>query len=1263
MLTTKKLILLVFIFFVAILITGCEKDLTGMKLEDIDIEAVDVVDIPAGAYTIPYTIDNLNEYVSQFGISVSIAVVDGDGNEIDVSDSNNFNVEADKVYTVTIDIMQSGVSVKRKQITVTAIDLPKLSSPENLSIYNNEYISFNQVDNATSYKIWVNGTIYDSNAALYDIESLYDDPDEYTIKVKAQANGYEDSDYSESILISTVIQSIALNSTPATNYVEGAYFDYGNIAIEATYTDQRKAPISTTACLISIPNGTPLQTTDVSLQITHSQSGKSLNIAITVIPLSEAVWTVTFNGNGGNRVDGGLETQQIEHNNAAIAPEYTWKDHLFLGFDTEFDAVKSNITVTAQWLDLTIGSSGLDYALSNDYTYYSVTGYWGTTENVVIPSVHDSLPVLRIGNDAFRNNNNVRTVYIPQSVNSIGVDVFDGTNNLHSINVSEQNEYFASVDGVLYDKSLNMLIQCPIGKSGIITIPDGVQSIGSEAFAGCMSLTNIIIPDSVYDIADRAFFNTSWYNNQADGIVYAGKVAYKYKGTMPEDTILELASDTVGIAGGAFEVQDNLSEIVLTNGSLKVIGNYAFNGCDNLNYVLISDTIIRIGVGAFKDCTKLKDIYIPDTLDDIGQDAFKNTLWYNNQPDGVVYAGNVAIAVKGTMPESVILQDGTLAIGDGVFSLYEGNNVLENIHIPDTVVRIGSSAFNACRALTKVFLPNSVAYIGMFAFYYTQLDIYAEVDKAQEGWDRWWNPDPRPVVYNAMSQAVTFTFETDEGTAIEPITAVFLSNLPISEKEGYNLHAWYDNPELSGAPVSLPYYNKNNTVLYSEWYIKTYFVQFDIPDGWTHTGGGNLIQIIAHGSNAAAPIINSGDETFVAWDKGYTDVKENLYIVPIRVKLLSATETWATYVWLYAENVGADLEIDMGDGKGFVPLAKGAYKPVYRNCTISARASYKGGEYVSLPDFVVDNIDASRPSMPMITYIHDIDKEGDVLVDIIGGIANGASEVTHSYRLNNGDWQYFNDDAIQISIPNGTLLEARTGNEAQSYSAVNCRKISIDKVIFEDLERYVINDEQTFSSGERIKYTGLKNEYDSVNKTYYDYRDYNTGDPYEGCGVKAAEIFVNWFGANMGQTIVKDYVETTNVGWLDSWIFTTPAQMEDGIQDILDDEGLSLDLSRRSLNSTSNAVTWIQNQLAAGYPVIILSNDGDHWQVITEATVTRNNQGDITSAMFMTHDNGGSEWRTWGDIDYFFEDNWSAKIARFFGYDSYRDTLISVLLE
>ena len=254
------------------------------------------------------------------------------------------------------------------------------------------------------------------------------------------------------------------------------------------------------------------------------------------------------------------------------------------------------------------------------------------------------------------------------------------------------------------------------GCSGLtsVTIPNSVTSIGVLAFMDCNGLTSVTIPNSVTSIGERAFYGTAWYNNQPDGLVYAGKVAYKYKGTMPNNTSIIINDGTLGIAVCAFESCSGLTSVTIPN-SVTSIGRQAFMDCSGLTSVTIPNSVTSIGDYAFDNCSGLTSVTIGNSITSIGVDAFSGTAWYNNQPNGLVYAGKVAYKYKGTMPEntSIAIKDGTLVIASSAF---ENCNGLTSVTIPNSVTSIGYGAFYNCSGLTSVTIPNSVTSIGEYAF-------------------------------------------------------------------------------------------------------------------------------------------------------------------------------------------------------------------------------------------------------------------------------------------------------------------------------------------------------------------------------------------------------------------------------------------------------------------------------------------------------------------------------------------------------------------
>ena len=233
-------------------------------------------------------------------------------------------------------------------------------------------------------------------------------------------------------------------------------------------------------------------------------------------------------------------------------------------------------------------------AYTNGYLTYTVENGEATitdcdtsiSGSFTIPSKLGSYPVTSIGNDAFEKCTGLTSITIPSSVKWIGPYAFYGCSGLTSV-----------------------------------TIPKGVTSIGNASFKGCTNLTNITIPNSVIDIDEEAFHNTAWYNSQPYGDVYAGKVYYKYKGTMPNDTKVVIKNGTKCIVESAFEDCTGLTSITIPN-SVTSIGNDAFLGCTGLTSVTIPSSVKWIDPYAFWGCTGLTSITIPSSVKWIGPYAF-----------------------------------------------------------------------------------------------------------------------------------------------------------------------------------------------------------------------------------------------------------------------------------------------------------------------------------------------------------------------------------------------------------------------------------------------------------------------------------------------------------------------------------------------------------------------------------------------------------------------------------------------------------------
>ncbi|MDO4472979.1 MAG: leucine-rich repeat domain-containing protein [Bacillota bacterium] len=219
--------------------------------------------------------------------------------------------------------------------------------------------------------------------------------------------------------------------------------------------------------------------------------------------------------------------------------------------------------------------------------------------------------VTAIGNEAFASCSKLLTVAIPDSVTSIGNDAFKPCKSLISITVGDNNEYYASDNGVLYDKKQKALLLYPsANNNNSYVIPDGVMTIGKMAFYSCKSLTDVTIPDSVTSIGNNAFAACSALTSITipDSVTSIGNNAL--------DNCKSLTSITVDENNKYYSSKDG----VLFNKDRTVLILYPRS--NNRKSYIIPDSVTTIEDGAFESCEFLTGILIPDSVTSIEPNSF-----------------------------------------------------------------------------------------------------------------------------------------------------------------------------------------------------------------------------------------------------------------------------------------------------------------------------------------------------------------------------------------------------------------------------------------------------------------------------------------------------------------------------------------------------------------------------------------------------------------------------------------------------------------
>ena len=411
-----------------------------------------------------------------------------------------------------------------------------------------------------------------------------------------------------------------------------------------------------------------------------------------------------------------------------------------------------------------------NFYFTSDFEECEITGYDGFPgEELVIPE-----GVTRIGDYAFGDLHNVKTLVVADSVTYVGAHAFDSDFNhartITEIHIGDNIEYIGvyafhlggyDVDEVYFEGDISKLFamdtsdQSNVGFFGAdkfyvngelltdLVVPEGVTRINDYILYG-YDLNSITLHASIEYIGESAFGNVGtvyyegtreeWQNVSVNSSYITEFNVYYYSETEPSEVgrywhyVDGVPTPWFGFAPSeGLEITDGMITGIgtCTDTVLMLdmpVADNAFEGNTTITGVVFGDGVTSIGSSAFSDCSGLTNVTIPNSVTSIGGSAFYNCTGLTSITigSGVTKMDGAAFARCSSLAEISVSEGNSVYHSTGNCIIETATNTLvlgcKNSMIPDGIAHIGDSAFYNCTGLTSITIPDSVTSIGDQAF-------------------------------------------------------------------------------------------------------------------------------------------------------------------------------------------------------------------------------------------------------------------------------------------------------------------------------------------------------------------------------------------------------------------------------------------------------------------------------------------------------------------------------------------------------------------